>query len=169
MAGLCNDGAAGDAGFTVRLAFRVTPPNEPVMVTAVWLETADVVTVNVLLAAPALTVTLAGTDAAAELSDSVTTAPPAGAGALSRTVPVDEAPPVTVVGLTVSDVKVVDCAWVTPSAAKSVVSPRVATSCAVVAPARRERGRGERRARCAGRHGDASAGRSPSLAASCSG
>jgi len=115
-----------------KAAFRVTPPNEPEMVAAVWLETADVVTVNVLLTAPALTVTLAGTDAAAELSDSVTTAPPAGAGALSDTVPVDDVPPVTVVGLTVSAVRVADCDGVTPSAAKSVVSPRVATSCAVV-------------------------------------
>ena len=102
------------------------------MVTAVWLETADVLTVNVLLDAPALTVTLPGTDAAAELSDSVTIAPPAGAGALRVTVPVEEEPPDTVVGLTVRPVRVVDWDGVTPTAAKSVVSPRVAVSSAVV-------------------------------------
>ena len=124
------------------------------MVTAVWLETADVVTVNVLLDAPALTVTLPGTDAAAELSDSVTIAPPAGAGALRVTVPVEDEPPDTAVGLTESAVKLVDCDCVTPSAAKSVVSPRVATSCAVVLPVPENVVAVNDALGCAGRHAD---------------
>jgi hypothetical protein len=46
-------------------------------------------------------VTLAGTCAAAVLLlDSVTTAPPAGAGPEILTVPVEEAPPITEVGFT---------------------------------------------------------------------
>ena len=49
--------------------------------------------------APADTVTLAGTVAALELSESDTDAPPAGAAALNDTVPVDELPPTTLVGL----------------------------------------------------------------------
>ena len=40
------------------------------------------------------------------LLDKATTAPPAGAGALSVTVPVDELPPSTEVGLTVTDATV---------------------------------------------------------------
>jgi len=61
--------------------------------------TARVVTVNVAVVAPATTVTLAGTVAAAVLLlDSVTTAPPAGAAPLSVTVPVEVPPPVTDVG-----------------------------------------------------------------------
>ena len=59
-----------------------------------------VVTVNVALVTPAGTVTLAGTLAAFELSESVIAAPPLGAAALNVTVPVDEAPPTTVAGLT---------------------------------------------------------------------
>jgi hypothetical protein len=86
----------------VKLAERVTPPYEPETLTAVVFETADVVTVKVLLVAPAATVTLAGTVAEAELSESDTTAPPDGAAALRVTVPVDEAPPTTVLGLSVS-------------------------------------------------------------------
>ncbi len=60
----------------------------------------DVVAIaNVALVAPAGTVTLAGTVAALELSESDTDAPPAGAAALNDTVPVDELPPTTLVGL----------------------------------------------------------------------
>jgi len=51
------------------------------------------------LVAPAATVTLEGTLAAVVLLlESVTCAPPVGAGPLSVTVPVEEFPPVTLVG-----------------------------------------------------------------------
>ena len=49
-----------------------------------------------------------------------------------HTVPVDDEPPTTLFGLSVSADSVTDEARVTPSDAKSMVSPRVATSCAVV-------------------------------------
>ena len=62
-----------------------------------------VVIVNVALVAPAGTVTLAGTVAALELSESDTAAPPAGAAALNDTVPIDELPPTTELGLTETD------------------------------------------------------------------
>jgi len=65
--------------------------------------TALVLTVNVALVAPAATVTLEGTLAAPLLLESATCAPPAGAGPLSVTVPVEEFPPVTLVGLTVNE------------------------------------------------------------------
>ena len=64
------------------------------MVTAVDAVTTLVLTVKVALVAPAGTVTLEGTVAAAVLLlESVTCAPPAGAGPLSVTVPVEEFPP----------------------------------------------------------------------------
>ena len=61
--------------------------------------TAPVLTVNVALVAPAATVTLAGVRAAfVLLLDSRICAPPAGAGPLKLTVPVEGLPPTTLVG-----------------------------------------------------------------------
>src|SRR5436309_4595794 len=74
------------------------------MVTTVEEPTGVVLTVKVALVLPAGTVTLAGTVAAPVLLlDKLTTAPPLGAGALSVTVPVEELPPVTLDGLTLSE------------------------------------------------------------------
>src|SRR3989454_10164604 len=73
------------------------------MVAEVDAATALVVTVNVVLVAPAGTVTLPGTVAAVLLLDRVTDAPPAGAGPFSVTVPVELPPPVTVVGFSASE------------------------------------------------------------------
>jgi hypothetical protein len=95
--------AVWPGGFTVRVAVRVTLLCTAVIVTDVDALTADVVAANVALVAPAATVTLAGTPAAAVLLlDSDTTAPPAGAPLESVTVPVGFAPPTTVVGFTVT-------------------------------------------------------------------
>jgi hypothetical protein len=64
------------------------------MVTAVLVATEDVVAANVAFVVPAAMVTEAGTFATAVLLlESVTTAPPAGAAAVSVTVPVDPLPP----------------------------------------------------------------------------
>ena len=72
------------------------------MVTAVAAVTVLVVTANVALVAPAATVTDAGTVAALRLLlVNATTAPPTGAAALSVTVPVLFAPPVSVAGFRV--------------------------------------------------------------------
>src|SRR6202795_501077 len=75
------------------------------MVTAVDAVTALVLTVNVALVAPAATVTLAGMLAAAVcVLESATCAPPAGAAPVNVTVPVEDCvPPITLVGLSVSD------------------------------------------------------------------
>src|SRR2546426_5577191 len=73
------------------------------MLTSVDVATALVLRLKLALVPPAGTVTLEGTVAAGLLLESATCAPPAGAGAFSVTVPVEELPPVTLVGLTVSD------------------------------------------------------------------
>src|SRR5205807_847140 len=74
------------------------------MVTGVEPVTALVLTVNVALLAPAATVTLAGTVAVDVLLERETAAPPVSAGPLSVTVPVEDcAPPVTLVGFSVSE------------------------------------------------------------------
>jgi len=76
-------------------------------VTGVEAATAKVVTVNVALVAPAGIVTLAGTVAAAVLSlERETTAPPLRADALRTTLPVEADPPLTLVGFSVSEVRV---------------------------------------------------------------
>src|SRR5213078_4369937 len=73
------------------------------MVAEVDMRTIDAFTVKVTLLLPAGTVTLEGTLAAVLLLESVTCAPPAGAGPLSVTVPVEEFPPATLVGFSASE------------------------------------------------------------------
>ena len=89
-------------GITVSEAFRVAPPYDAEIVTDVDVATAMVVTLKVALVAPAATVTLAGTVAAALSLESATCAPPAGAGPFSVTVAVEAFPPVTLAGVSVS-------------------------------------------------------------------
>src|SRR5262245_45653756 len=62
-----------------------------------------VVAVKLALVAPALTVTLPGTDTADALSDRLTTAPPAGAALDNVTVPVELFPPTTLAGFIETD------------------------------------------------------------------
>jgi hypothetical protein len=82
----------------------VAPAKDAVIVTGVDALTALVLTVNVTLLAPAGTVTLEGTLAAVLLLESATCAPPAGAGPLNVTVPVEDcAPPMTLVGFRVTE------------------------------------------------------------------
>src|ERR671915_1189587 len=77
------------------------------------------------LVAPAGTVRLAGTVVALELADSETAAPPEGASSFNVTVPVDELPPTTLVGLS----ETVDIATgTTVTTEKRVVSTCVAES-----------------------------------------
>jgi pectin methylesterase-like acyl-CoA thioesterase len=67
--------------------------------------TAYVVTAKVAVAAPELTVTVAGTDATAELDDArVTVRLPTGALAERVTVPVAPVPPVTLAGEKVTEI-----------------------------------------------------------------
>jgi hypothetical protein len=73
-------------------------------VTVVAEETAAVPTLNVALVAPAVIVTLGGTWAAAALLlESVTRAPPDGAGPLNVTVAIEGFPAVTLVGFSERD------------------------------------------------------------------
>ena len=72
------------------------------MVAEVEAATATVVTVNVVLVAPAAMVTDAGTVADAVLLERPTIAPPAGAGPFNVTVPVEEDTPETVAGFNVT-------------------------------------------------------------------
>src|SRR5678815_3613318 len=105
-AGLRSEGADSevvDAGVTVSVAVRLTPPKVAVIVTLVFAVTADVLTPKVALEAPAATDTLAGTetiDGFALLS--VTTAPPLGAPPVNVIVPCTAVPPTTEVGLTLT-------------------------------------------------------------------
>ena len=76
------------------------------MVTVVDEATVVVFTGNVAVVAPAGTVTLGGTLAAPLLLESATCAPPVGAGPVNVTVPVEEFPPVTLVGFSESEERV---------------------------------------------------------------
>src|SRR5437879_7294055 len=78
------------------------------MVTGMEVVTALVLTVKFVLVAPAATVTLAGTVAAEALLERETRAPLPGAGPLRVTVPVEEDPPVILVGLSATEDSVGD-------------------------------------------------------------
>lgn len=101
FAGEMSVGAASvpvEAGLTVRLAVRLTPPAVAVIVTVVCAVTDVVVAVNVALVAPAAMVTLAGTAADVLELASETETPPLGAALVRVTVPVEDEPPATLVG-----------------------------------------------------------------------
>jgi hypothetical protein len=95
----------GTGGVTPKLAVCVVLLYVAEMVADVLLATGLVLTVKVAVVAFGATVTLAGTVATAVLLlASATTTPPAAAEPFSVTVPVDEVPPVTVVGLRLTPV-----------------------------------------------------------------
>jgi len=99
-------GVAG-AGVTLKVALTLALFKVALITAELLVATTLVVTVNEALLAPAGTTTLAGTVATAELllaNDTVT--PPDGAAPLSVTVPVDDAPPVTLAGFNANDVGV---------------------------------------------------------------
>jgi hypothetical protein len=88
---------------TVSVAVSLTLLYTAVIVTAVSRATGLVVAVNSAVVAPSATVTDAGTWAAAVLLEvRVTIAPPAGAGPLKVTNPVEDKPPDTITGLTLT-------------------------------------------------------------------
>jgi len=86
------------------VAVALFPFTVAVIVAVTAALTAAVVTVKVADVCPAATVTVPGTVADELLDASATTRPPVGAGPLSVTVPVEETPPATVVGLSVTEV-----------------------------------------------------------------
>jgi hypothetical protein len=101
--GLVDGGGVEDAGVTVSVVVRLTPPYVAVMVTLVFVVTAEVVTAKVTLEALAATVTLAGTPATDGFAlDKLTRAPPLGAPLVKVTVPCTLFPPTIEVGLTLT-------------------------------------------------------------------
>jgi len=97
-------GPGGGCGVTMREAVCVKLPLDAEIVSGVELAEAMVVIWKAALVAPAATVTLGGTVAAEVLLlDRETTVPPLGAGPLRVTLPVEEFPPLTLVGLSVSE------------------------------------------------------------------
>ena len=103
-AGAGGGGAAG-AEVTVNVALALALFRVALITTELLAFTALVVTGNEALLAPKGTTTLAGTVATAVLLlANDTERPPEGAVLLRVTVAVDDAPPVTVVGLSVNDV-----------------------------------------------------------------
>jgi hypothetical protein len=87
---------------TVSDVVTVTPLLVALSVAMAFVAIDVVATLNVAVDAPAATVTLTGTVAAAILDERSTMRPPVGAGPESVTVPVDDAPPRTDVGDTVT-------------------------------------------------------------------
>jgi hypothetical protein len=94
------------------------------MVTVVTAATALVLTVKVALVAPAGTITLEDTLAAPLSLERATCAPPAGAGPLSVTVPVEDCvPPMALVGFMAREETVGRGGGITRSAAAWVTPP----------------------------------------------
>jgi len=85
--------------------------------------TALVLTANVALVAPGATITLEGTLAAVVLLlESITGAPPDGAGPLNVTVPVEEFPPVTLAGFSETDASEVGAGAEAEDSSKSQIA-----------------------------------------------
>jgi hypothetical protein len=126
------------AAVIVSEAFFVVPLNAPLMVAVAVAVTVRVVTGNVAEVWPAATVTEAGTVAFGLLLESATAIPPAGAAPLSFAVPVEEFPPTTDVGLSVTlesatfGVIVRAAVLVTPPYAAPMVADAVTLTTAVV-------------------------------------
>src|SRR5437016_5800339 len=98
------------------------------MVTEVVVDTGLVLTVKVALVALPGTVTLAGTLATPGLLlDMLTTAPPLGAGPLLVRVPLEGAPPVSLIALRLCDESVRALAWTVKLLALVAVPPGVVT------------------------------------------
>lgn len=95
------------------VVFLVIPPYTAEMVADLFRVTAEVETLNVAFELPDDTVTLAGTVADVELSLNITTTPPLGAGTLNVTVPTEAVPPLTVAGLSESELNAVTTVIVT--------------------------------------------------------
>jgi hypothetical protein len=93
-----------DGGLTVNVAFSVTVPAVADTVTDFVALTPTVVAVKVAEVAPAGTTTDAGTVVDGSLELRLTVTPAFGAAPLRVTVPVEEAPPVTAVGLRLTPV-----------------------------------------------------------------
>lgn len=111
-------------GVTVSVADLVEPDIVPETVTAVVEATAKVVTVKVLVLEPAGTVTLPGAFAMSGFEeDNATVLPPEGAFAESLTVPVEVLPPMTDVGLTLTELRL----WATDGRAPAT-TPRRTTA-----------------------------------------
>lgn len=109
-------------GVTDSVANAEVPRYVPVTVLDIEPATARVDAVNVALADPAGTVTLAGT-ITGSLADKDTAAPPAGAAALKPTVPATEVPPTTLVGLSEIEVSTAPTSEVTVSVGDWTVLP----------------------------------------------
>jgi len=88
--------------FTVRRLLCETPLRVAVIVAVEITGTLDVVTLKIMLLAPGGIVVSGGTWTAELSLETVRTAPSAGAGPVSITVPVEVDPPVTVGGFSVS-------------------------------------------------------------------
>src|SRR6266478_9180172 len=102
------------------------------MVTGVDAATALVLIVKFALLLPAGTVTLEETLAAPLLLESITCAPPAGAGPLIVTVPVEDcSPPMTLLGFNVSEETVGGDAGVTGN---TIVWPLLTCTCEMCCP-----------------------------------
>ncbi len=85
-------------GLTVRVAVLVAPAKLAEIVAVVAVRTALVPMANVAPKFPAAIGTVAGTEAAALLLETLTVMPPAGALSLRPMYPVDAAPPITEIG-----------------------------------------------------------------------
>ena len=87
----------------------MTPPWDALIIATIFRLSLVVAIVNVADELPERIVTVAGTLACnGWLHDKFTTIPPDGAPALSVTVPIEKAPPATIVGLSVKEARTAD-------------------------------------------------------------